>query len=558
MTRPLRTAGGAAVALVALALCVVAAGCAGGNAATSTPASKPQLPHRRAFPTFRIALDNGLDSLDPGLSYTTEGWGVLWNVYLPLLGYRHVSGTAGATLIPYLARSLPRISPDGRTYSLVLRRGLRYSNGRPVRASDFRFAIERDYQLGSPGSSFFDGIVGATDFANNPDGHIRGIVTDDRTGSIVVHLTRPQADFSYVLATIFAAPVPPTTPLKDQSQTPIPSTGPYQIQSYAPSRRIVETRNPHFSTRRLAGAVPPGNPDTVVWDLVASDLDAYQRVVRNEDDWLGYHPIPPAKLDAARRNHGRRLRIFTPANTYYFFMNTRVAPFDDVRVRRAVNYALDRNRLVGIFGGLATPTENILPPGDLGYRPHTLYPYDPEKAKRLVARSGKAGAAVTVWSDDLAPDAKAAQYLVGVLNDLGFRASRHVVTSTAYLATLAGRKTRAQVGIADWYQDFPHPLDSFGTLLRGDAIGTPANQDYAAFDDKGVDSRIAALERQPHLTAKVAAGWAALDRRVMELAPWAPFLNRRQTDFFSTRVDLSCYVNHVVYEFDYGTICIKQ
>ncbi len=557
VTRPRRTACVAVAALLALALVSLAAACAGGDAATRKQQSSPQ-PPSRTFPTFRIALDNGLDYLDPGLSYTTEGWGVMWNVYLPLLGYRHVSGRAGATLVPYLARSLPRVSPDGKTYTLTLRRGLEYSNGKPVRASDFRYAIERDYQLDSVGASFFDGIVGAAEYAKSREGHIRGIVTDDASGTIVIHLTQPQGDFANVLATLYAAPVPQGTPLTDQSQHPIPATGPYQIESYQPNQKIVETRNPHFSLRRLGGSVPSGNPDTVVWDMVPTDAEAYQRVVENKDDWLGYHAIPAAKLELARRNHGRRLRIFMPANTYYFFMNTRAAPFDDVRVRRAVNYALDRRELVRIFGGLALPTENILPPSDRGYRRHTLYPYDPVKAKRLVARSGKNGAAVTVWSDDLAPDAKAAQYLVDVLDSLGFRATRRVVASTAYLTVLGNRKTRAQIGIADWYQDFPHPLDWFDTLLDGERLRTPFNQNYAEFDNPRVDAAIDALRRQPHLTKPVLARWAGLDKRVMEQAPWAPFLNREQTDFFSTRVDLGCYENHVVYEFDYATICIKK
>jgi peptide/nickel transport system substrate-binding protein len=481
----------------------------------------------------------------------------MWNVYLPLLGYRHVSGTAGATLVPYLARSLPRISPDGRTYTLTLRRGLRYSDGTRVKASDFRYAVERDYQLDSPGASFFDGIVGAAEYANTREGHIAGIAVDDASGTIAIHLTRPQGDFSYVLATLFAAPVPSTTPLHDQSQHPIPATGPYRIDGYQPGKRIVERRNPHFSARLFGGAVPAGNPDDVIWDVVPTDGEAYQRVLRNQDDWLGYHAIPPAKLELARRNHGKRLRIFTPANTYYFFMNTRVAPFDDVRVRRAVNFALDRDELVRIFGGLALPTENVLPPADVGYRRHALYPHDLARARRLVARSHRQGAAVTVWTDDLQPDPKAAQYLVDVLNSLGFQATRRVVASTAYLTTLAARKTKAQIGIANWYQDFPHPLDSFGTLLSGDGLGTPSNQDYAAFDDPRVDAALESLKRSPHLTRRVAARWAALDEQVMRLAPWAPFLNRQGTDFFSTRVDLTCYETHVVYEFDYATICTK-
>ena len=112
-------------------------------------------------------MDEATDYLDPGLSDTTEGWGVMWNVYLPLLGYRHVSGPAGARLVPYLATTLPRISRDRRTYRLTLRKGLKYSNGHPVEASDFQRTIERDFKLDSAGVGFFRNIVGAQRYAQS-------------------------------------------------------------------------------------------------------------------------------------------------------------------------------------------------------------------------------------------------------------------------------------------------------------------------------------------------------------------------------------------------------
>jgi peptide/nickel transport system substrate-binding protein len=168
-------AGAVAAALPLLAL-VFVAGCGGsGRAATSAttvhktnsvatttvesttaPAANPH-----QFPEFRIAMDEGIDYLDPGLSDTTEGWGVMWNVYLPLLGYRHVSGPRGARLVPYLATALPRISRDRMTYTLTLRDGLKYSNGADVKASDFKATIERDFKLDSAGAAFFLNIRGA-------------------------------------------------------------------------------------------------------------------------------------------------------------------------------------------------------------------------------------------------------------------------------------------------------------------------------------------------------------------------------------------------------------
>jgi hypothetical protein len=245
-------------AFVSSALLVVTIGCgSSGHTATSgehhtrsttTTAAAPKAGAAPAhqFPDFRIAMDEATDYLDPGLSDTTEGWGVMWNVYLPLLGYRHANGRSGAKLVPYLATSLPQISRDKRTYRLTLRKGLRYSNGQPVKATDFKKTVERDFLLDSAGAGFFRNIVGAKVFAKRQKGRIRGIVVDDPTRTILIHLVAPQADFANVLASEFAAPVPASSPPADASLDPLPSTGPYAITSYRPRERIVEERNRYF------------------------------------------------------------------------------------------------------------------------------------------------------------------------------------------------------------------------------------------------------------------------------------------------------------------------
>jgi peptide/nickel transport system substrate-binding protein len=561
------------VALPLLAL-VLAAGCGGSGhaapASTARTATEPPTTTAAAasprttaaapahqFPEFRIAMDGATDYLDPGLSDTTEGWGVMWNVYLPLLGYRHVNGPAGAKLVPYLAASLPRISKDRRTYRLILRENLRYSNGDRVRASDFKATVERDFLLDSPGAAFFRNIVGAQHFVKRPKRGIRGIEVDDATGTIVIRLVRPQADFSNVLASEFAAPVPADSPPRDTSLHPLPATGPYEIKSYQPRSRIVEERNPHFQAWRFRQAVPAGNPDRVTWDVVPSASVALRRVLSGKDDWMGYYRVPSKRLPAIEHSHKWRLRFFTPPNLMYFFMNTQVPPFTSLKVRRAVNYAISRRWLKRLAGGLAHTTENVLPPGYPSFQAHDLYRHDLRKAKRLVRESGYVGKRVFVWNHDVPADLPFTKYLVAVLNELGFRASEKVVTAGSYWTTIGTEKTRAQIGFANWVQDYPHPLDWFG-LLDGRAITPTHNSNYANFDVGWANREIEALTRPKKLTRSVDRSWAALDRRVMRLAPWAPFLNLEGTDFFSARVDLGCYVNNVLYEFDYASICVSK
>ena len=560
-----------AALVVALLLLALATGCGGSGRTTSTtPATTaptttapstlaaPAAPAHE-FKEFRIAMDEATDYLDPGLSDTTEGWGVMWNVYLPLLGYRHVNGKAGAKLVPYLATSLPHMSRDRRTYRLTLRKGLHYSDGTRVKPSDFKKTIERDFRLDSAGAGFFRNIVGAARFAKRPRQKrgIRGIVVDDATRAIVIHLAAPQADFENALASEFAAPVPADAPAADTSLHPLPATGPYEITSYRPKTRIVEGRNPYFQAWRFRGAVPAGNPDRVTWDIVPTAATALRRVLRDQDDWMGYYQIPSKRLAGIEQKYKSRLRTFTPPNLMYFFMNTKMPPFTSLKVRQAVNYAISRRWLKRLAGGLAHTTENILPRGYPSFRTHGLYRHDLRKAIRLVRESGYRGKRVFVWNHDVAADLPFTEYLVSVLNRIGFRASEKVVTAGSYWTTIGEQKTRAQIGFANWVQDYPHPLDWFG-LLDGRTITRTHNSNYANFDVGWADRDIAALTRQPKLTPKVNRLWAALDRNAMRHAPWAPFLNQEETEFFSARVVLRCYVNNVLYEFDYAGICVKK
>jgi peptide/nickel transport system substrate-binding protein len=350
--------------------------------------------------------------------------------------------------------------------------------------------------------------------------------------------------------------VPAGSPAQDTSTHPLPATGPYMLRSYKPGKQVVETRNPHFDAAALGGNVPSGNPDEIVWDIVGTGNLALQRTIAGQDDW-DPQPIPARRLASVRDKRGDQLKIFTTPNTYYFFMNGRVAPFDKVQVRRAVNYAIDRRALAGIYDGLAVPTENILPPGYPQFRAHALYPHNLARAKRLIRAAGATGAKVTVWTHNSDLDAKTTEYLVSVLNSIGLQATQKVIGTANYWSTVGNEATKAQIGFANWFQDYPHPLDWFGVLLSGEQLAKQFNQNYASYDSKAVDAQIGALRGRPRLTPALNRRWAALDKRVMEDAPWAPFVNRQFTDFFNPRVDLGCYENHILYGFDYATICVK-
>ena len=520
-----------------------------GTAAAPSGGTTQQKP----FANFRVVYDTGTDYLDPALSYTVQGWEAMWNVYLSLLGYKHVNGPDGATLVPALATDLPQVSSDGLTYKLTLRKGLKYSNGNPVKATDFRYAIERDFLADSPGVGFFSNIAGADSFSKTKKGHITGITANDATGAITIKLVKPQGDFQNILATIFAAPVPQGTPAKDQSTTPIPSTGPYQIQSYTPNRQFVLTRNPDF---KPLPNVPATNPDKITVKIVEDDSAALQQVINGEADY-DFHPIPVDRLASVQQKYGSQLKIYTPANTYYFFMNTREKPFDNVKVRQAINYAIDRNALVRLYGGLATPTENVLPPTYPQYKKLNLYPHDMAKAKALLKGTGATSVPITIWGSNRDTSKKPVAYLQDVMTQLGFKAKLKIIDAAVYWTTIGNQKTAAQIGFADWFQDYPHPLDWFDVLLNGERITPTHNNNYSNFNDTAVNKKIDDLKKQPTLNDQVNSQWADVDKMVMQQAAWAPYVNRQFTDFFGSKIDTSCYVNHVLYQFDFSRICMK-
>jgi peptide/nickel transport system substrate-binding protein len=199
--------------------------------------------------SITIAQSAQPDALDPALSYVADAWEALWLVYTPLLTYKRVEGEEGTELIPGLAQDLPEISKDGRTYRLKLRKGIRYSDGRPVRASHFEHTIKRVLALESGGSSFYLGIQGAQRYVEEgkPEADILGIESNDDTGEITIRLTAPDGTFSNVLAMNFSGLVPPDTPFKNMTRDPPAGVGPYKLTKSEPNREFVLER-PRGST----------------------------------------------------------------------------------------------------------------------------------------------------------------------------------------------------------------------------------------------------------------------------------------------------------------------
>jgi len=451
------------------------------------------------------------------------------------------------------------VSADGKNFKFTLRSGLKYSNGTAVKASDFRYTIERDFKMDSPGVGFFTdikGVSGANGFATTKKGHISGIITDDSAGTIEIQLDQPRGDFLYILATEFAHVVPTGTPASDQSTKPIPATGPYMVQAYTPSRSFTLVRNPNYNNQ--IPTMPSGNPDKVVGKIITDPVAAYQQVVSGKSDY-DFQPVPNDRLPEAQSKYKDQLKIYTNANTYYYAINNAIPPFNNIKARKAAQMAIDPNAIIsGIYGGLGRPTQNFLPPGYPQYKKINAWSFDLAKAKQLVQQSGTAGTTVDVYGPNEDPSKSTTEYLANQLTKIGYKTKLHLLTHQVYFQTIGNQATKAGAMFTDWYQDYPHPLDWFDVLLNGDRITKTHNNNVGNVKVASVDKEIEALKKVTAITPAINDRWAKVDRDLMATyATTIPYMNKSSTDFFGPKIDMNCYVFGVVSYWDFGLSCMK-
>ncbi|MET0900721.1 MAG: ABC transporter substrate-binding protein [Mycobacterium sp.] len=510
---------------------------------------------------INITMTSFPDYIDPQLSYTVEGWETLYNVYTPLLTYKHAKGEDGTQVVPGLAADMPEVSEDGKTYKLKLRPDMLYSDGTPIKASDFTYAIQRLFKADSGGSVFYSGIVGAPQYADGTADTISGIVTDDATGDITITLDGPNGTFENVLGLMFSAPVPPSTPLaEDATNSPPPSSGPLMISSVEAPQTMTLERNPNFQTVVDAGAteVADVNVDKITVVQNKSNTAQVTGVEQNTIDFM-VDPPDADRLQEVKSRFGERFRLEESINTYYFWMNNQTAPFNDVKVRQAINYAIDPEALNRVFGGRMHATQQILPPGMPGYEEYKLYPGpDMDKAKALLAEANPADKDITVWTNDEPDRKRIGEYYHDLLNQLGFNATLKVIAGDVYFTTIGNQSTPdLDTGFGNWFQDFPHPDDFFRPLLDSEAILPTNGNNFSRASIPALDAKMDELLTKQLTDGDTEQQYAALDKAYMEQAVWAPYGNEQYTTFVSDRIDFDKAYSHLLFNQDWSALALK-
>ncbi len=456
---------------------------------------------------------------DPASATDVRALRALWLVYTPLVSYRHAEGPDGTGLVPGLARALPEVSDDGLTYTLRLRRGLRYSSGVPVRPGDFERAVNRVRALRSPLARLYAGIA--------------SIDADARTRTIRMTLRRRDPAFADVLALPSSAPLPRGTPAKDLSGRPPAGVGPYRFARVRPGSRAILVRVRDFSLPDI----PAGHVDRIALIRAGSPRHQARAVIIGSLD-LTQETAPIDMLPEIRSKYRDRYREDPTASSVALIPDTALPPLDDTAVRRAVGESLDGETLVRLYKGLLESSCNFLPAAVAGYRRLDPCPYgdrseppDLVGAQKRLKEAAVADTGVSVLPGAGVPQA-VARYVVRTLRTVGLR------------ATLRGRG-QAVLRVARIEPLVAHPAVFLTRFV------------HTTFDPT-LSQAVADGTAVPTGGERADDAWASADERVVKEGYAVPLGSERRPTFLSERLDAAnCARVHPVFGIDFSSLCLK-
>jgi ABC-type transport system substrate-binding protein len=499
--------------------------------------------------TLRISLFAGIENLDPGRAYYTIDWQLLNPVCAKLVTYPDLPAPEGFRVQPEVAAAMPTISADGKTYTFRVRDDFTFSSGEKVTAQTFKSVIDRvaSPNVGSPGAWLLSDIVGFEAVNQGNASSVSGVVASGDT--LTITLTHPSGDFLTRLALPFSCAMPLGTP-KTPVVSAFASAGPYYIDSYVPAQSIVLKPNPYYTGPR------PRFFDEIDYTLGVQQDQAYLQLLNGHLDYAAdglastvheagtglYDQYGPESPAAAL---GRQRYFVNPTSIIDFLaLNTTAGrPFANVKLRQAVNYALDRAAIAAIRGAhAATPTAQYLPASIPGFRDEAIYPLDgPDvaKAEALIAEAGGPPAApIVVYATGSTLGQLLVAQIKAELEAVGFTVDVQLFPSGVF--TKCGHRGEPfDICLTGWSADYPDPYD-FMKLFDGRTIQDEQNNNISYFDDPAFNAKLDAAN-----ALSGGARYAAFGDLDVELArdsaPWASLDYRNQREFFSDRIGGQIY-----------------
>jgi ABC-type transport system substrate-binding protein len=481
-----------------------------------------------------VTYKDDVSTLDPAIGYDWQNWSMIKSLFDGLMDYE--PGTT--TLKPDLAESY-EISPDGQTFTFKLRQGVKFHNGRELTAEDVKYSIERVVipATQSPGAGFFGSIKGFEEAsAGNADGLSGITVVDPYT--IRFELSRPDATFLHVAALNFAHVVPKEEVEKhgaDFGKHPVGS-GAFKLAEWTLGQKLVFERFADYWNKGLPKL------DQITFEVGQEPIVALLRLQKGEIDIPG-DGIPPAKFIEVTEDPAFKDLVIQGGqlHTGYVAMNVKIKPFDDVKVRQAVNMAINKDRIVRIINGRAVPANQPLPPTMPGYaKDYEGYPYDVEKAKALMAEAGLAdGVETELFVMNTDPQPRIAQAIQQDLAAIGIKASVKSLAQANVIAAGGEPEAAPMIwsGGMAWIADFPDPSNFYGPILGcGGAVEGGWNWSWYCNED--LDRQAAAADAivDPAKKAEREEMWRNIYLKIMEDAPWAPIFNEERFSMRSARI----------------------
>jgi oligopeptide transport system substrate-binding protein len=538
----------AAIATLLLAACRPAAGPAGTAVPTAGTAGTAGQPTKGG--AMIIAYKDDLATLDPAIGYDWTNWPAEKMGFDALLDYDE-----GTTILPRLAESLPEVNADATVYTFKLRKGVKFHNGREFTADDVLYTITRvlDPKTGSPGAGFFVGIQGAQDFVDGKATSVTGIKVVDPS-TVQFTLAAPDVTFLNKMALNFAFIVPKEEVEKageNFGHAPV-GTGPYVLKEWKSGEFLTFERNPDYFFE--------GRPflDKVTIQVgVAPDV-ALLRLEKGEIQMMG---DPPPGADWARITSdpawAKRIERSPQVNTTYIAINTTAKPFDDVRVRQALNYAIDKQRIVQLLNGRATVANQVLPPLMPGYDPsYAGYAYDPEKAKSLLAEAGSASFETSIECIAVDPQPKLCESFqqdlakVGITLKINTLAAPNVIDDAGN-----GRTPLTWSGGLAWTQDYPDPDDFYSPIL-GCVSNVPGGWNWSRYCNQDLDAQfvkqVGVTDRAQRMEA-----YKPLFKALMDDAVWVPVINGEYDVAHAEKLHGQPTLTHPEHLFNYETMWME-
>jgi peptide/nickel transport system substrate-binding protein len=548
----MRTASGFRVACLALGLTLLGAAC-------STPQRDSSGNGVRGG-TLRVLSADNIDGLDTAVTYTPNGIAIARTYARTLYGYSLSGPPERATVpVPDIASSPPQLSADQRTYIFTLRPGVRYAPpaNREVTAQDFITAIQRlyDQKTPSPGQPYADLIAGARQFGTGKASRIAGLAAPDAR-TLTITLDQPAGDFLSILTMPFFAPVPSEYAAGYQVGANydghVVGSGPYTPTTYIPGRSVMLDRNPNWE--------PATDPLRRAWvDRIQVKLSvtfaSIQRAIEREEADLSLDShVPQTQLAALQSDpeRSRRLSVNPTGSLLFLALGTHRAAgaIADVRVRQAVNYAIDkvayRDAMAGRFAPEGELASTILAPGSLGYHPYDLYPTpggrgDPVKARALLAQAGYPnGLTLTFVTLGSGRYAATVEPIRASLARAGIRLKVRTYEGGGLWEkslALPAKRLEHQLGQNIWNPDYlgDNARQTIVPRFDGRLLGIHLVANFSEYNNPDVN-RLIDRARAELDQARRATLWGQIDQRIMRDAPLVPLIWENSSFQWASRV----------------------